>query len=491
MAAPELLPDRDRAELLTTQRRRAHSIQPWFTVALVAGDAICVAVALLLAYHYRFHIDRIPIPGSEPPAFNRYVAAIPVMEVVVLLSLAGTRAYAQKRGRAFIDEVYALVGGVSIGAVLLLAVMGLYRTGDKFSYSRLVTLYAAIAAVALLIVYRALMRQVLAILRSRGRGTTRGLVVGTGGGADLLIHRLEMFPQYGYQLVGVVDDTAAEDSEYRGLPVVGAPADLSRLIYRHGVEVVFLALPQADHRRILRLIAECEQTQAEFKIVPDLLEVITSGVVADDIDGIPLVGVRKSRLHGFNLVLKRAFDLVTTIVLLVPGIPLMAAIAIAVRLETRGPAIYRQERVGRQGKEFVAYKFRSMVKDAEADTGPVFAARDDPRITRVGRLLRRTGLDELPQVWNVLKGSMSLVGPRPERPHFVSQFEAEVPGYMQRHEVPPGITGWAQLNDLRQDTPIEQRTIYDSYYVENWSLVFDIRIIVATFVRVFFHRNAY
>jgi exopolysaccharide biosynthesis polyprenyl glycosylphosphotransferase len=300
-----------------------------------------------------------------------------------------------------------------------------------------------------------------------------------------------MFPEYGYELIGVVDDHLSDGEDYQRVPVIGRSRDLAHLVRRHGVDAVFLALPQADHRQMLRLIDDCADTRAEVKILPSLLEVMASGVVADDIDGIPLIGVRSSRLFGANLVVKRIFDLVGATVLLVPGLPLMAILAIAIKLDSPGPVIFRQERVGQHGHAFTAYKFRSMVRDAEADTGPVFTSRADPRITKIGRFLRRTGFDEVPQVWNVLRGEMSLVGPRPERPHFVAQFEQEISGYSQRHEVKPGITGWAQLNDLRQDTPIEQRTIYDTYYVENWSLAFDLKILVATFVRVFVHRNAY
>ena len=454
----------------------------------MVGDALCIAIALLVAYNYRFHLDPIPIPGTEPPAFNRYIAAIPVVILVILVSLAVNRAYTQPRGRAFIDEVYGLIGGIAVGSVVLLAVMALYR---GFSYSRLVVVYTAVAGIVILAVWRGLSRALLSAMRRRGMGTTRALVVGSGSGADALIHRLEMFPEYGYQLVGVVDDRLEKGSEYRRLPVVGDSQDLNHLIMRHDVEEVFVALAEPDYHKILRMVAACADTDAEFKIVPHLLEVITSGVVADDIDGIPLVGVRRSRLVGLNLVFKQVFDRVFGALLLVPGLPLMLVIAALIRLDSRGPVIYQQERVGKDGKPFTAYKFRSMVTDAEAETGPVFTARDDPRTTRVGRFLRRTGFDEVPQVFNVLKGEMSLVGPRPERPHFVSQFNEEVPGYADRHAVPPGITGWAQLNDLRQDTSIEQRTIYDSYYVENWSLGFDLKILLATFFRVFFHRNAY
>lgn len=470
--------------------QRSHSIQPWFTIALLAGDAICFGLALLASYWYRYlsHLDHIPITGGEVPRFMPYLYAIPVIAIIGVLALAGTKSYAQKRGRSFVDESYGLVGGLGIASVVLLAASALYRA---FQYSRLVAFYLGLAAAVILILYRGSMRLVLQALRRRGRGATRALVVGTSAGADALISRLEMFPQYGYQLLGLVDDSLAVGEQYRSLAVVGGSADLSRLVHRFGIDEVFVALPRSDHRQILGLINQCDDTDVQFKIVPDLLGVIASGVVADDIDGIPLVRVRRNRLVGFNLVLKRVFDLAVGVLLMVPGVPLMLIIAIAIKLDSRGPVIYRQERVGRAARPFIAYKFRSMVVDAEAATGPVFAARDDPRSTRAGRFLRRTSFDEVPQIFNVFKGEMSLVGPRPERPAFASQFSAEVPGYVRRHEVPPGITGWAQLNDLRQETPIEQRTIYDSYYVENWSLGFDLKILILTFARVFFHRNAY
>jgi len=449
-----------------------------------------VTAAVLISYWYRYnsHLDKIPVPGSEAPDFARYLQAIPVLVVIMATALAVNRAYAQTRGRSFVDEAYGLIGGMFVGSILILAVMSLYR---GFSYSRLMVIYVAALSAVLLIVFRLVMRVTLSRLRRRGLGTTRALVVGSGAGAEALIHRLEMFPEYGYELIGVIDDHLRLGEDYHRVPVIGGRGDLAHMVMRHSVDEVFMALPPGDDRELLGLIDVIADTRAEIKILPGLLDIMASGVVADDIDGIPLVGVRRSRLVNANLVVKRVFDLVLSVLLLIPGIPLVAIIAIAIRLDSPGPAVYRQERVGKDGRAFTAYKFRSMMQDAEADTGPVFTSRADPRITKVGRFLRRTSFDEVPQVLNVLRGEMSLVGPRPERPHFVAQFEQEVAGYAQRHEVRPGITGWAQLNDLRQDTSIEQRTIYDTYYVDNWSLTFDLKILVTTFIRVFAHRNAY
>jgi exopolysaccharide biosynthesis polyprenyl glycosylphosphotransferase len=449
-----------------------------------------VTAALLISYWYRYNsrLDKIPITGGEVPQFGAYLGAIPVLIVALVVSLAVNRAYNQTRGRGFVDEAYGLIGGVFVGSILLLAAMSLYRS---FSYSRLMVVYFAVTSIVLLIAYRLCMRVALSQLRRHGLGTTRALVVGSGAGAEALIHRLEMFPEYGYELIGVIDDQLSPGENYHRIPVIGGRRDLAHMVMRHSVDEVVMALPPGDTRELLRLIDVIADTRADIKILPGLLDIMASGVVADDIDGIPLVGVRRSRLVGTNLVVKRVFDVVLSALLLVPGIPLVAIIAIAIRLDSPGPVVYRQERVGKDGRTFTAYKFRSMMQDAEADTGPVFTSRDDPRITKVGRFLRRTSFDEVPQVINVLRGQMSLVGPRPERPHFVAQFEQQVEGYAQRHEVRPGITGWAQLNDLRQDTSIEQRTIYDTYYVDNWSLAFDVKILVTTFIRVFAHRNAY
>jgi exopolysaccharide biosynthesis polyprenyl glycosylphosphotransferase len=226
-------------------------------------------------------------------------------------------------------------------------------------------------------------------------------------------------------------------------------------------------------------------------MLPDLFEIITTRVSADVVDGIPLLGVRRSQVTGLAVLVKRGFDLLVSLTLLVLLSPLLAALAVAIRLSSRGPVLYRQKRVGMGNVVFTVYKFRSMVSDAEAETGPVFASADDARRTPVGRFMRRYSLDELPQLVNIIRGDMSLVGPRPERPYFVERFGAEIPRYLERHQVRPGVTGWAQVNDLRGDTSIADRTIYDIYYIENWSPAFDIKILLLTIGRTLFHKHAY
>ncbi|TMD41417.1 MAG: exopolysaccharide biosynthesis polyprenyl glycosylphosphotransferase [Chloroflexi bacterium] len=243
---------------------------------------------------------------------------------------------------------------------------------------------------------------------------------------------------------------------------------------------------------MLHLIKTCDDLQVDFRMLPDVFEIITTRVSADVVDGIPLVGVRRSQVEGLGLVLKRAFDLVLAVLLLGLLSPILLLLALAIRLSsTKGPVLFRQERVGKDGQIFTLLKFRSMIPDAEAATGPVFATADDQRRTAIGRLIRRFSLDELPQLLNIVRGDMSLVGPRPERPYFVERFGAEIPRYLERHQVRPGVTGWAQVNDLRGTTSIADRTIYDIYYIENWSLSFDIKILLLTIGRIFFHSHAY
>jgi exopolysaccharide biosynthesis polyprenyl glycosylphosphotransferase len=372
--------------------------------------------------------------------------------------------------------------------LVALALMSLYRS---FSYSRLVLLYTIVAAFVLIAINRAILRQIRLAQQRRGIGMDRVLIVGTGTGSELLIQRMTMFPGYGYQVCGILDDRLEPGSSFAGARVIGRLAELPDRVRDAHADQVFIALPGADHETLLHLIKTCEDLQVEFRMLPDLFEIITTRVSADVIDGIPLVGVRRSQVTGLGLLLKRTFDLVVSLVLLVVLSPVMLILAIVIKLTSLGPVFYRQERVGREGRLFTVLKFRSMIADAEAATGPVFTAKDDTRRTPVGRFMRRFSLDELPQLINIIRGEMSLVGPRPERPFFVERFSSEIPRYLERHQVRPGVTGWAQVNDLRGDTSIANRTIYDIYYIENWSLVLDVKILLLTFGRVFIHHHAY
>jgi len=300
-----------------------------------------------------------------------------------------------------------------------------------------------------------------------------------------------MLPDYGYKIIGVLDSKLEPGCDFCGVPVIGDESKLQELIDNQSVDKVVIALQDYTRSQIARIIERYGSANVEFQIAPDFLEVATTKVVAGELDGIPLATVRRLPLSAANGVVKRIFDLiVATALLVIFSIP-MLIIAILIKLTSPGPVLIKQERVGAGNRIFVLYKFRSMYEWAEQNTGPVFATADDPRRTPIGKLLRRFSLDELPQLFNVIKGDMSMVGPRPERPYFVEQFGAKIPGYVDRHLVKPGITGWAQVNDLRGNTSIEERTMYDLYYLENWSLALDIKILIATAFRIFAHRNAY
>jgi exopolysaccharide biosynthesis polyprenyl glycosylphosphotransferase len=367
--------------------------------------------------------------------------------------------------------------------------MSLYR---GFEYGRLTLVYTVVIGFILMTIERYLLRQYETRLRRRGIGTERVLMVGTGTGSELLIHRMAMFPQYGYHVGGVLDDRLDVGGTFAGAPVVGRIQDLRRVIPQMSIDQVFVAVPGATNEEILHLIKTCDDLQAEFKLVPDLLEVMSTRAAVDAIDGLPLIGIRRSRLRGPAALLKRAIDILVSGVALIIASPFMLVIALLIKLTSpRGTVLFRQPRVGLHDNRFTVYKFRSMIPDAEAQTGPMVATPDDGRTTPVGRVLRRLSLDELPQLFNILKGDMSLVGPRPMPVFLVERFTEEIPRYLERHQVRPGLTGWAQVNDLRGGEAFADRAMYDIYYVENWSLALDLKILLLTGARVFFQRRAY
>jgi exopolysaccharide biosynthesis polyprenyl glycosylphosphotransferase len=461
----------------------------WLPLVLIAGDALIAGVSVILAYEYRYHLDRIPQVLKEPLAFPPYLAAIPFVIAIYLFALAINQQYRSWRGRTLVDQLFALGGGTLLAATLMLAGMSLYR---GFQYARLTLVYTVVIAFILMTTERYVLREYETRLRRRGIGTERVLMVGTGTGSELLIHRMAMFPQYGYHVGGVLDDRLEVGGSFAGAPVVGRIQDLRRLIPMMGIDQVFVAVPGATNDEILHLIKTCDDLQAEFKLVPDLLEVMSTRAAVDAIDGLPLIGIRRSRLRGPAAVLKRAIDILVSAVALVIASPFMLVIAILIKLTPpAGPVLFRQPRVGLHDNRFTVYKFRSMVPDAEAQTGPVVATPDDDRTTPVGRVLRRLSLDELPQLFNILRGDMSLVGPRPMPVFLVERFTEEIPRYLERHQVRPGLTGWAQVNDLRGGEAFADRAMYDIYYVENWSLVLDLKILLLTGARVFFQRRAY
>ncbi len=446
--------------------------------------------AMVVAYWFRFHFFVHPPPlEGEPPSTLAYFAAAPIVALVVVVAFALMGVYRHRRGVQFIDEFFGLTGAIAVAGLVVLAMLFLYR---GFSYSRLTLVYWLVLTLVFIALARYAIRRWAAWQRARGVAGDRALVIGHGAAADLVIQRMRMFPDYGYQLMGVVSDVLPVGADFSGGRVVGGTKQLPELVQQEDATIVFVALPDASQDHILQLMDSCQGTGAEFRFVPSLLEIMTSQVTGDQLDGIPLLQLRRGLdISGPNGTLKRIFDLVISSLGLVLLSPVLLVIGLLVKLTSPGPLLVRQERVGQRGSSFRMVKFRTMRHDAEHATGPVWASARDPRRTGVGRFLRRFSLDELPQLWNIFRGQMSLVGPRAERPVFVREFEGGLAHYGDRHRVRPGLTGWAQANDLRGQTPVEERLIYDLYYIENWSLAFDLKIILITLFRVFTHKNAY
>jgi Undecaprenyl-phosphate glucose phosphotransferase len=323
-----------------------------------------------------------------------------------------------------------------------------------------------------------------------GVGLKRILIAGAGDLGRMVADRVLHHREFGFQVVGFVDDRAGGDHiGYRGIPLLGTLAEVGEIAQRERIDHLYVALPLEEHTKLLDLVEITSRECLDVKIVPDLLQFITLRARLEDLDGLPIINVNDVPLQGFSSWLKRSIDVaLSAAALLVLAFPL-AVIAALVKVTSRGAVFYAQERMGLDGKAFTVYKFRSMNHDAESETGPVWAREDDPRVTPLGRWLRKLDLDELPQLWNVLRGDMSIVGPRPERPFFVEQFKHRIPQYMLRHKVKSGITGWAQVNGWRGNTSLEKRIEYDLYYIENWSVTLDLKIMWLTVFRGLLQRS--
>lgn len=461
--------------------RRAEWI---FAISLLLLDAVLIVTAFGLAYRVTFDTSA----GNGPtPDILDFVPMI----AFTLASLVGVyffyRLYHQRRGESRIDEIYKLVPATSIGVIVATALTTvLYR---DLEYPRLLLVYISIFTLLLVGIGRLLHGAVRSVVYARGWGELRVLIVGAGEAGNLILEKIRASPRLGYRPVAFLDDERV-GMKVLGLPVVARPEDLGDVVRAMKIDEVIIALPDAPHQQILSIVSKCEDGSVSIKVFPDVFQIMASEVNIGDLSGLPLLAMRDVALRGWRLTLKRFVDFVISGIVLVLASPFLLLLALLVKLDSRGPALFTQVRMGLDAKPFPMFKFRSMRSDAEKD-GPAWTVHDDPRVTRLGRLMRRTSLDEFPQFINVFLGHMSLVGPRPEQPAFVEQFRELVPRYMERHREKAGITGWAQVNGLRGDTSISERTKYDLYYIENWSLWFDFKIMILTALKFFRDRSAY
>jgi exopolysaccharide biosynthesis polyprenyl glycosylphosphotransferase len=446
---------------------------------MVVLDFLLIALAFALAYRLRVSIDW-PDPLTNQVPLANYLGLFLAQAVSIIAVLFLNRQYYVPRAVSRLDQIYYVFISVSVGILIGIALttIALRNNQALLEYPRAMLVYNWLLTIALLMFGRFLGNWVRNGLQERGIGKDRVILVGTGDTARMILQRIVWSPSLGYDLVGIVNGDERE-TEILGIPILGQPEDLPDLINKYKVDEVIVAIPEKGHRETLHVISYCERGRVTIKVFPDLFQYITSQAGIEDLGGLPLLSVRDYALRGYLLTLKRLIDFAGAAVGLIVLSPLMFLTALAIKLESPGPVFFVQPRMGLDGREFMMIKFRSMRTDAEKD-GPGWTVKNDPRQTRLGMLLRRMEVDELPNLINVLLGEMSLVGPRPEQAYYVEQFRRFVPRYMDRHREKGGMTGWAQVNGLRGDSSISERTKYDLWYSENWSILLDTKILLRT-----------
>ncbi len=470
------------------KRDRARLI---FVLFMLLTDMLMAAAAFGLAYLLRMLLPIPRVAQDMGPLLN-YLPMLVIHIFSVILVFLFARLYSLDRASR-IDEFYSVVVSASLGSFLGIAFASMLLRDFSVGrdYSRTMVIYAWLLTILLITLGRLFNSWLRNLLTRRGWGRRRVIVVGTGDIARMILQKIIWSPELGYDVVGTIANNGGNVDALLGVSVVGHAQHLRDLIDEQRIDEVIIALPEeTSHQEILWLISECERGRVTIRVYPDLFQIMAGPVSIGELGGVPLLTVRDIAQQGWRRVAKRAMDVVGALVGLIFFSPLMMLTSALIRLESPGPVFYVQERMGLDARSFPMLKFRSMRPDAEK-TGPGWTMEDDPRRTRVGAFLRKTNLDEVPQFINVLLGQMSLVGPRPERPVYVEQFRRSIPRYMERHREKAGMTGWAQVNGFRGDTSIVERTKYDLWYIENWSLFLDFKILIRTIMQLSDSPNAY
>ena len=466
------------------------------SLGLVLADILLINVAFAISYWVRYDLQwfRTVDPVFDAP-FSAYIPFAGVLTVLLLIAYKLEGVYNHRRGAPWFDEFYSVVNGTTTGIIIMVVVTFFYR---PLFYSRLLFIYTGVLIVALLGFSRLVKSIVLQRLRQRGIGVVRTLIVGAGEVGRTIMRNIVAQPGLGYQVMGFVDDNPEKGHKdigrFKGL---GSIDNLPRIVQEESIDEVIITLPWMYHRKIISIITQCEREGVRAWLVPDLFQMSLSRMDVDDLGGVLMIGIKEVSITGWKLATKRAIDFTIALVGLIVLSPLMLLIALAIRLDSPGPVLFRQIRVGKAGRQFVLYKFRSMGEGAEEEQqkladlneieGPIFKIRRDPRCTRVGRFLRRTSLDEIPQLYNVLRGEMSLVGPRPPLPVEVEHYEE---WHKRRLEVSPGMTGLWQVRG-RSELTFDEMVLLDIYYIENWSAALDTEIFLRTIPKVIFGNGAY
>ena len=454
---------------------------------MLLADLLVISASWLGSYYLRFYWGPVLVYRGVPDV-RPYLLLLGFIAIVWGIAFKAFGLYRPKRISSRLAEVGDIAKACTLAVLILIAATFFLK---EFEFSRVVILYFWVFSILSVSLVRRSFREVLRVMRRKGYNLRHVLIVGEGALAQKLVEGIQARPELGLRIVGLlVGDPRMVGQQVDGLSALGTYEQAGELVGELTIDRVFIAIPLEAYGRMEAILRSLEDGIADINAVPDLHQYMTLRGGVEEFEGLPLISLQDSPPYGWSLVGKRVIDIVlSSVTLLITG-PLLLLLAAVIKFTSPGPVLYRQERMGLDGRTFRMLKFRSMQSDAEDDTGPVWATRADGRRTGIGAALRRTSLDELPQLFNVLKGEMSLVGPRPERPVFIEEFRKRIPRYMLRHKVKAGITGWAQVNGWRGDTSLEKRIECDLFYIENWSLFFDLRILWLSFWKGFIHKNA-
>lgn len=461
--------------------------QRYFNRLHVLIDALIIAGSYVLAWFIQIQLLTPEHEGVLP--VEVYMLVLLPLVPGMLLMYSAFNLYTPKRAQGRRVELGNIVKANAMSLLLLLATTMLFKQID-FSRRLIFTFFGL--NIFLDVWARLIIRETLRKIRRKGMNLKHILLVGYGHSAREYIDRIRENPEWGYNVLGILDDSVERATAYKGINVIGRTEELGRILSEHQLDEIAITLGLSEYYKLERIVAQCEKSGVHTKFIPDYGNVIPTRPYTEDLMGLPVINIRYVPLSNtFSSLTKRAVDIVGSLVCIVLFSPVMLLAAIMIKITSPGPLIFKQERVGLHNRPFVMYKFRSMEVQKKHVEQKGWTTRNDPRVTGVGKFLRRTSIDELPQLFNVLKGEMSLIGPRPERPQFVEKFREEIPRYMIKHQVRPGMTGWAQVNGYRGDTSIRKRIEYDLYYIENWTLGLDIKILFMTAFRGFVNKNAY
>lgn len=463
--------------------------QKIFNRLLVVMDAVLTGASFILAYYIKFHIFEEG-PGVGVLPVRDYYMLLGFIVPLYLVLYYQCSVYTPKRTVRRRHEISGILQANTLGMAALIIM--LYMVVKEINFSRSVMAIFYVLNIFLMTLSRVMLRRSLQTIRSKGYNLKHILLVGYSRAAEEYITRIIDNPQWGYVVCGVLDNHIPQGTTYKGVKVLGSIGNLEYILPENKLDEIAITLALKDYDFLEEIVDICEKSGVHTKFVPDYNSMIPTKPYTEDLLGLPVINIRYVPLTNTgNIVAKRIVDIVGSLFGIIITSPIMILAAILVKCSGPGPVIFKQERVGLHNKTFYMYKFRSMEQQAPAKEKQAWTVKNDPRVTPIGKILRCTSLDELPQLFNILKGDMSLVGPRPERPLFVEKFKEEIPRYMVKHQVRPGLTGWAQVNGLRGDTSIRKRIEYDIYYIENWTMGFDIKIIFMTFFTGFVNKNAY